>query len=310
MKNPRILLLLPIVFWSFGTLLGRLLSIKAPFLMNEISMIFAFISLLLYCAVIYKKTFWIEVKGFDKRYLFFGLFGFGIYFLSSAMSFRAYNSASETNILNYTWPVFTVLFTNIIFRREKRSVLMHVTEAIAVLLGFFSVVVLATKGNILAFDFSNIPGLIWGLIAGASYGFYGSYSSTVPLKKNPIFLLSGVFSSIVLALPLALSELNLAGSFDFRDLAYAFVCGSIVTVLGEVGWTLANRVAYEQKVNVSSIASLVLVLPVTSTVLIFLVLKEGTLLEPYFALSLVLILLSSVISQKSEDISGWLRRKF
>jgi drug/metabolite transporter (DMT)-like permease len=159
-----------------------------------------------------------------------------------------------------------------------------------------------TQGNILSFHITNIKGLLWGLLAGSSFGFFSAFSSTVSKEKQGIFLLSSVFSSLIAMAFLSLSELSLFSTITIKDIALVASLGSVVDGIGYIAWTGANRVAKERKVSISSIASLVYLLPVLSLVIVTIIFKEKTLFQPYFLIALALLLVSSIICQKASTI--------
>lgn len=308
MKNPKLFALLTIGLWSFGMYLGRLMAINSQFILLDLSFIFAFIVLLVYTVATQGFSF---VKNGKIKPLYFLVspLGYLVYCVGVNQSSRAYNSISETTILNYTWVIFTIIFTEAIFNRKRqRERNIQIIEGIGIILGFLAVVLLATRGNFSSLQI-NLPGLLWGLLAGVSYGLFSAYSSTVEENAQGSFLLAGIFTSIVLISIPSLTELEILKTLTWQNIGVAFASGGLLSGLGYIFWTRANRLARLQDVDISSVASLMLVLPFTSLVVINLLLGESSLLEPYFLVSLVLILISSLICQKAADISCLINKK-
>ncbi|MEA3356958.1 MAG: DMT family transporter [Patescibacteria group bacterium] len=248
----------------------------------------------------------------NLRYFFFGIFGYFVYVLSIVQCFRAFGRASEPTILNYTWPIFTIIFTKSFFRKSRRSVPYRVIETLGILSGFLSIMIIATEGRLSLIDLSNISGILWGLLSGASYGLFSAYSSTVPDKDSSVFLISSVFSSLILMAGISLTEISIIKTLTLKDLIPTAILGIVLDGIGYIAWTRANRLAHTQNIPISSIASITLLLPILSLIIVTILLGETQILQPYFALSFFLIVLSLVLCQKTDSITkiiGILRRK-
>jgi drug/metabolite transporter (DMT)-like permease len=234
-----------------------------------------------------------------------GIFGYFVYWIAFIQTFRAFNSASEPAVLNYTWPVFTVLFTEVLFRKDKiDNKKKKLIEALAIVLGFAAVVILSTRGEITAFQIFNSRGLFWGLVTGASYGFFSAYSSLIPKDDQAKFLLYSIFFSLILITPLSISELGQVYTFTSKELTAVFLLGFMNDGVGYVLWTRANRIANESKISISSVASLTFLLPLFSLIIISVALKEFQLFESYFYISLILLIFSTLLSQRSDEIAS------
>src|SRR6266480_7385679 len=104
MNNPKVLVLLTILFWSFGSLLTRLISIDSQLLSLTVLFFFTFVFFFIYFLVQYRGHFFASLKKIKRNYFFFGIFGYFFYYLGLVQSFHLYNNGSETTILNYTFP--------------------------------------------------------------------------------------------------------------------------------------------------------------------------------------------------------------
>jgi drug/metabolite transporter (DMT)-like permease len=303
--NPKTLVLITVFIWSFGALYGRIISLKSQYLLLELSFLFTFISLLFFNLKQYKNQFFNKVFDFKLKYALVGIFGYFVYWIAFIQTFRAFNSASEPAVLNYTWPVFTVLFTEALFRKDKIvNKKKKLLEALAIVLGFAAVVILSTRGEITAFQIFNSRGLFWGLVTGASYGFFSAYSSLIPKDDQAKFLLYSIFFSLILITPLSISELGQVYTFTSKELTAVFLLGFMNDGVGYVLWTRANRIANESKISISSVASLTFLLPLFSLIIISVALKEFQLFESYFYISLILLIFSTLLSQRSDEIAS------
>jgi drug/metabolite transporter (DMT)-like permease len=312
-NNPRLLAAITIVFWSFTAFLTRSISMRAQVALLVISFSFSFATLLIYFAFLRPQP---PASGrfaqLKLSYLLIGPLGYFVYAVALFQSYHAFDSASQTTILNYTWPLFTVLFTEALFRHgARRTALQGVIESLGILIGFLAVLVLATEGHLTMLEFSNAPGIVWGLLAGVCYGLFSAYSSTVSREEQSTFLLTSVGASVVLVALTATftGEIGLLGTLTSHDIVFPAVWGCVGNGVGYIFWTRANRLAREQGIGVSAIASAMFILPLSALVIVALLLGENQLLRPHVAASLGLILLGSALCQKAGAVAGWLSRR-
>lgn len=303
MRNPKLLASLSIILWSFGGYLTKLISIRSQFLLLSLSFTFTFISLFVYNLVIYRSAIWDSLKTIKPRYFMFGVLGYFVYWIGLVQGTRSFGTVSEITILNYTWPVFTVLFTGLFFHTDrKRTLTSKIIEWIGITLGLSSVVILSTQGNVSSLSFSNLPGLAWGLLAGISYGMFSAYSSGVPKKDHSLFLLASIFTSWILMLMFSSTEFNLVRTLSISDIFVAAALGFLLDGIGYLLWTRANRLARERQISISSVASIMYLVPVISLIIVAILLREGQLFQVYFIISLLFVLAGSIICQRIEPI--------
>ena len=310
LNNPRFYALATVALWTFFTPLVKLVSIKSQFLFITLSFSFTFLTFLIALCFIHGRGLWDRLRAMRGRHLFFGLFGYFVYWQGLIQCFREFSSASGSTVLNYTWPIFTVLFTEIIFRRTSKPRLFRLVEWFGIFLGFASVFVLATKGDVFSFEFTHLKGLLWGLLAGGSYGFFSAYSGTIPKESHGSFLLVSAGVSVLAMLPFGLTEAHLLHTITIRDMVIVAVLGSVFDGMGYFLWTAANRTAREQGVDISAVGSIVFFLPLLSVVGISLIFGEHELLKPYFAVTLVLLISGSVLCQRTGKVSAWILERF
>jgi len=298
-NHPLLLAGLTILLWSFGSYLSRLVSLKSQFVLLALSYLFTLATLLAYSALKHRRAWLQEVGRVRLGHIIFGPCGYFIYSIGLVQSYRHFDSASETTVLNYTWPVFTIVFTELLFgRRRKRTASGRLVEGVGVGLGFLSVLVLATRGNPAAFETTNVGGVLWGLLAGVSYGLFSAYSSTVSADEQSVFLLAAITTSLLLMAGCSVAEIHLLHTFTVQDMLVAVVLGCLLHGVGYITWTRANRLARERGTNISSVASLMFVLPLLSLTVIAVLLKEQQIFQPYFIGSLLLVIASSVLCRR------------
>jgi drug/metabolite transporter (DMT)-like permease len=306
--HPIILCIFTICLWCFGPLLGKLISVRSEFLLLNLSFLFSFLTFSGLLVLLHGRGFFGHVQRMRLVHALIGLFGYFIYWICFTQSFREFTSASGTTVLNYTWPLFTVLFTELIFRRSRKPTIYRSVEAAGIVLGFLAVVVLSSRGQIATLEFGRVRGLIWGICTGASYGLFSAYSSRVPREQQALFLFTSAGASLLAMIPFALSEIHMVHDIGLRELTIVFALGSIIDGAGYVFWTRANRIAHERKMDISSVASVAFALPLLSVTVISLFLGEGELLKPYFAVTLLLLVSGSVLCQRAARVAALLGR--
>ena len=299
MKKAISLVLLSIFIWSFSSIIIYEASLVSVWHIYTVAYFFAAIIFYFFSKEELADTFLNTVKKLPRKYFFFGLFGYFFYGFSYVRTMQAFGSASEPTVFNYTWILFTVLFT-IPFRYyttgEKQR--LSFQSIIGLLIGLASVWILATQGAISNFQIQNIEGICWGIATGASYGFFSGFAGTVPEKDNNSFLCIAVGISAILMFILAiLDDPNGFARIGLKELILILAIGGGINGLAYWSWTKANIIAHQQNLQIAKLASLVFILPLSNIVIVSLYLNETQIWEPYFLISLVFIVLSVIIIQ-------------
>lgn len=312
MQNPKVLAILTVIFWSFSSTFARLISLSSPYLLFCMSFVFALIIYLAYAGFLYKGDFIRKLKRIPARYFLIGLFGYYAIWVGNTESFLSYNSASETTVLNYTWLIFTVFFSQLFFRPPSSINARFMVGNLGVLFCFLAVYFLAVEGRIGTFDFSNTRGLFWGLAGGMAYGFFSAYSSKIPKEEHPLFLIAAISSSLLAMLATAIFRNDSFAESVLKitafDVLIAFAMGVLVDAFGYVMWTGSLRQASKLDIDISKVASIIFFLPVLSLVIVSIVFGENTIFKDYFLFSLVFLLSGIFLSQKAELISGFITK--
>ena len=167
MNSPRLLAIITIIIWSFGGIAAKQISVKSEYLFVALSFSFTFLTFLTWLFITKRYQLMAQIKLFKPQFLFFGLFGYAIYWICMIQSFRNFSSASGPIVLNYTWPLFTVLFSELVFKTSMTvQINKSYTRAISyfgLLIGVFGVVVLAGKGDLSLLHIDSPRGILWGL---------------------------------------------------------------------------------------------------------------------------------------------------
>lgn len=314
LQKPKFLAILTVVFWSFSSLLAKLISLQSPYLLFSISFSFALVIYFIVAYQFYNKQLIRILKKIPVKYFCIGLSGYYAVWVGNTESFRAFNSASETTVLNYTWLIFTVVFSEFFFRKKKTITLKNIIEFSGIFLGFISVYTLSVQGKLLSFQVSNLKGILWGLFGGISYGFFSAYSSTLNEKKQILFLIAAITSSLIAMLITSYFKsgniIKQIQHLSWQQLSLTALLGILVDALGYIMWTRSLTISRYKKINVSKIVSFIFLLPVTSLVIVSLFFKEITIFKPYFISSILFLLLGLVLTQKSKDLTIQLKTIF
>lgn len=255
---------------------------------------------MIYIAAIWRIEGRVHLPKIPAKWLIIGPFGYFFYwlgFLKSFASFTAYSgTASETTVLNYTWPIFTLLFYNIII--ENNNSKLHFMEYLSIALSFSGVVLLATQGRLV--QPGNLAGIGWGLFAGASYGLFSAYSRTLSSRQQPAFLLVSVGISIALTILLIfVNQVFMSAPplhLSTNTVGLAAISGLLIDGLGYLLWTAALTRSAQEGISLGKIATRMYLLPLLSLGWVALWFGEKRLTDSDFALSAGLIVAGQIVS--------------
>ena len=203
----------------------------------------AFTSVFLFVVILFQKKtsllksisiqdlFWMAFIGFLGKFLYGNLFYIAIGRLPTQEAF----------IINYLWPLMVVISASFILK-EKLTVFKY----ISLILSFFAVILVATKG-----DFNNIQladnfGVLCAFLGAISYGVYSSLSKKRnfdPLIGNFMFTLFG-FILTAISMPF-FDKVEMISINQFYGLLWL---GPILS-LGAVMWLKALKIGDTSKVS-------------------------------------------------------------
>jgi positive regulator of sigma E activity len=238
--------------------------------------------------------------------------GYGIYwfcFQRTYTYYEAYNhSTAAPVILNYTWPVFTVLFYQLLYESNVGKPGVRLIEYLSLMLCMAGVAILATEGRFAGIG--NLPGILYGLLTGASYGLFSAHSRTLGGIRQLAYLLFAVASSLLLMTAMLGYQAacgTLQWELSLTDIQLAFVSGCVVESAGYLAWTQALRLSVQEQVPLSRIAARMYVLPLLSLGMVAAWFHETTLTEPYCIGAIVCVLAGAIAVQQADSIARILR---
>ncbi len=250
--------------------------------MNNIQLLFyssITSTVVLFLIILFNKS--NEIKNlFSKKHIIYNsLLGFTNPFLYYLVLFKAYSllPAQEAMPLNYFWPVTISLFASLFLGQKLLP-----KNILGMLVAFFGIIVISTKGNLLSLEFHNLYGVT--LAFGSSFIWAAFWTLNLKDKRNEITKLFSAFffGTIFITIYILI--------FDsiFLD-NYSFLFGAVYIGLFEMSITFFLWLkGLQLSSNKSKTATLVYLSPFLSMIFIALVLGED--IKMYSIIGFVLIL--------------------
>ena len=168
-------------------------------------------------------------------------------------------------------------------------------DVLAVIMGYGGVLVIATRGRLLALEFTSEEGVIYALVSTLIWALY--WLASTRNRRDPVACLCLNFAA---AMPVALllcaffSDISLPG---WRGLAGAGYVGLFEMGVTFALWSTALRLSS----GVSRVGNLIFLSPLLSLLLISRVLGEA--IQPATLVGLALILPGIVLQQRGGEVS-------
>ncbi len=279
-----------ILFWStIATVSKLLLTTLSSYEVLTFSAFFAAIALLLANVVTGKikllKSY--SVRDYITTILIClpGTFLYYIFLYSGT----ARMAASQAFIINYLWPIMSVVFACIILGER-----VTVRKCIAFCLSFLGVVTVAGK-ELFSFDAKSLIGVALCILAAVSYGSFTALNR----KWNYDYQVSMMISFFTSSLLALIVNLLIGSEFNVgipHLLGFAWN-GFFVMALSTVTWALALKLG-----GTAKISNLAYITPFLSLVWTSLILKEP--IQPLSVAGLALIILGIFIQLKDSRKQG------
>ena len=287
MKKTYLYAGISILFWStLATISKLLLGTLNSYQVLMYSAFFATIALLAvnivtgklrllkdYTAKDYIITFLICLPGTFLYYVFL-------------YSGTARMAASQAFIINYLWPIMSVVFACIILKEKLTA-----RKWIAFGISFIGVITVAGK-ELFLFEAQTLIGVVLCILAAVSYGAFCALNRKWNYDYQLSMMLS-FFASFLLSL---IINLLMGAEFDVeipQILGFAWN-GFFIMALATVTWALALKEGDTAKVS-----NLAYITPFLSLIWTFLVLKEP--IEPLSVAGLILIVAGILIQIKDKN---------
>jgi drug/metabolite transporter (DMT)-like permease len=215
----------------------------------------------------------------------FALMGFVGVFLYNILLFAGLSntSAQTAFIVNYTWPVWVVIFAGFILKEE-----FTFKKSAAVILGFVGIYIAASGGNLLSFKIENINGVFYALAGAISYGIF----SVTGKKHNDDKLISAMFYNAFtfVYISIILLMYNEIPGISFLEFLGLFWLGFFTFGLAYVFWLKALELG-----DTAKMSGIIFLTPFLSLVYIYFLLQEP--ISIYSLMGLVLIITGIIVLQ-------------
>ncbi len=287
MKKEYICAIISVLLWSTTATVSKLLlgSLDSMQILL-VSSLFSFIFLLIINCINGSIK---EIKKYKpKDYLIIfslGLIGIFLYDLFFYLGINAMQ-ASQAFIINYLWPIMTVLFACIILKEK-----FTLRKIIAIIISFIGVIIVSSNGNILNIDKTSIMGTVYCMLAAILYGLFSVLNKKQNYNKFTSMMLFYLGSFIISLIYVLTSKKTFMP--ELNQLLGMLWIGIFTSAIAYTSWALA--LAKGDTARISNIAYLT---PFISLIWTGIVLKEK--ISIYSVLGLVIIVLGIFIQMKNK----------
>ena len=219
-------------------------------------------------------------------------FGFLNPFLYYLVLFQAYSllPAQQAQAINYTWAItLSLLSIPLLGQKVSRA------DIFAITLSYIGVVIISTRGNVLAFTFESPLGVGLALFSTLIWSFY--WIANTKDRREPII---GLFLNFVCSIPLII--LYILATEGFRPIQLSGLLGAVYVGVFEMGITYVLWLkALKCSTNTARIANLIFISPFLSLVMIHFVVGEEILRSTFVGLVFIVgsLLLQSFSRSRS-----------
>ena len=285
MKKAYILAATAILFWStMATVSNALLGSFSSSFVLCLSSVFAF--LFLFLKNLSTKNF-LKLKDYTFKdiaiMVLIGLPGILFYNLLYYVG-AAVMPASQAFIINYLWPIMSVLFACLLLKEK-----MTFRKGIAFFMSFVGVIIVAGDG-ISSFGSGAIFGAVCILLAATSYGLFTALNQKFNYDKNiSLMFVYAVTAIITLVISLLSGETASVNAVSLLGFAWN---GAFVMGVANTAWAIALESG-----NTAKISNLAYITPFASLIWTSIFLKEKITVPS--VLGLVVIILVILIQHKN-----------
>jgi drug/metabolite transporter (DMT)-like permease len=292
-----------------------LYAVTAVFFWSTVASVFKvslryldFIQLLLFCTIassfillvllIAQKKLGLLRQSSPADYLYSAMLGFLNPFLYYVVLLKAYSllPAQEAQPLNYTWSIVLVLLSIPLLKQRIR-----LRSILAVLVSYFGVLIISTRGDIFGLTFSNPVGVALALGSAVIWALFWIYNVKDRRDEVVKLFLNSAFGLIfVLMVMLASSRMTTP---DVRGLLGAWYLGFFEMGITFVLWLKALKLSR----TTVQVSNLIYLSPFLSLVLIHLIVGETILLSTI--VGLIFIVAGIIMQQRLGRSRPALRRE-
>jgi len=288
MKKQYLYAMISIFLWSTTAtvtklLLGDLNSIQ----ILAVASLFAFVFLFIINLI---KRNLKELKNYKlKDYLQISIIGILGTFLYKLFLYVGIDKleASQAFIINYLWPIMTVVFACIILKEK-----MTMRKVIAIILSFIGVIIVTAKGDLLNVGKESITGAMYCVLAAVSYGLFAVLNKQKGYNQYLSMMLFYLVSFII-SLIYIVSYKNTIVLQVNQLIGLAWI-GVFTSATAFTSWALAL-----EKGDIAKISNLAYITPFLSLIWTSLILREK--FSIYSIIGLIVIILGIFIQIKDKN---------
>ncbi len=276
-----------IFFWStIATVTKLMLENLDSMQINMVSSLFAFVFLLIVSLVKGKLR---ELKNYHiidyVKIFLLGVLGTFFYNLFLYLGIDAMD-ASQAFIINYLWPIMTVVFACIILKEK-----MTVRKAVAIALSFAGVIIVTANGSLLNIEKNTAKGAVYCVLAAVSYGLFSVLNKRTTYDKT-LTMMFFYFSAFVISLVYIVLT---GSSFIMTEFQMGGMLwmGIFTAAIAYTSWALALDCGDTAKVS-----NLAYITPFLSLVWTGIILKEE--FKAFSLIGLVVIIIGVFIQLKDK----------
>jgi drug/metabolite transporter (DMT)-like permease len=289
-KHAYVYAITAVLFWStvasaFKVTLRYLDFLQLLFFSSIASIVILFLILLI------QKKLSLLKKYSGKDYLHSVMLGFLNPFLYYVVLFKAYSllPAQEAQPLNYTWSIMLVLLSIPLLKQRIKF-----KSILAILVSYFGVFIISTRGDILGFTFTNLNGVLLALASAVIWASFWIYNIKDKRDEVAKLFLNFSFGFVFILISMLVSS-------RMRIPVMAGLVGATYVGLFEMGITFVLWLkALKLSRTTAQVSNLIYLSPFLSLVLIHLVVGEKILLSTI--IGLIFIMAGIIIQQRY----GWL----
>lgn len=286
MKKEYLYAGVSILLWSTTSTISKLLlgSLNSMQILL-ISSIFATIFLLI---INFRKKNLSQLKTFKTKD-FLQIAGLGILgtFLYNLFLYLGINKmqASQAFIINYLWPLMTVIFACIILKEKLTK-----RKLIAIILSFIGVIIVTSNGDLLNVSKDSIAGAIYCILAAVFYGLFCVLNKQKNYDKYLSMMIFYCVSAIISLFYICTTKTWFV--MDVMQFVGLLWRGVFTSAIAFTSWAIAL-----EKGDTAKISNLAYITPFLSLIWTVLILKEKI---SIYAIVGLLIIVSGIVIQLKE----------
>lgn len=286
MKKEYIYAIISVLLWSTTAtvtkiLLGNLDSIQILLFGSLFAVIFLFMINCIKGNLNEIKNY--KLKDYSKIFTI-GILGTFLYNLFLYLGINTLQ-ASQAFIINYLWPIMTVIFACIILKER-----ITIKTIIAIIISFIGVIIVSSNGNLLNIEKSSIIGTIYCILAAISYGLFSVLNKKQNYNKYISMMLYYLTSFCISLIYCVCAKKTFIP--EMNQLLGLLWIGVFTSAIAFTSWAIAL-----EKGDTARISNIAYITPFISLVWTSVLLKEN--LNIYSVLGLIIIILGIFIQMQN-----------